>query len=170
MADNAFHIEGLDGVLEALQALPKEVSQKNGGPVRRVLRKAANLIRDEAKKNVGRIVSVPNVGGGDFSTGLMEKSISVVRGRPHRALNGERMMVLIPKRRRYPVSQRTPTGVSVATVGRMLEYGTEKRQPMPWMRPAFHAKKMEAVQLVVRELPRDIARLAAKLSRQKGGK
>jgi len=170
MADNAFHIEGLDGVLDALRALPKEVSQKNGGPVRRVLRKAANLIRDEAKRNVSRIVAAPNIGGADVSTGTLEKSISVVRGRPHRTLNGERMMVLIPKRRRYAVAKRTPSGISVATVGRMLEYGTEKRKPMPWMRPAFHAKKSEAVQLVVRELPRDIARVATKLARQKGVK
>jgi len=165
MADSAFKISGLDGVLQSLQELPKEVAQKNGGPVRKVLRKAALVIRDEERRNVARIVADPNVGP-DESTGLMEKSIVVVKGKPHSTLNGERMFVLIPKRKRYPFSPRTPTGISVAMVGRMLEYGTSRRQAMPWARPAFHAKKGEAVAVVVKELPAEIDKIVRKLSRQ----
>ena len=160
MADSAFEIRGLDGVLRALQALPKEVSQKRGGPVRASLRKGANIIRNEARKNVRRITTTPNIGGADRSTGKLEKSIAVVRGKTSLRRNEERMMVLIPKRARYPVDQRTPTGISVAAVGRMLEYGFDVnkkgrryfRQPIPWMRPAFHAKKGEALDTIVREL------------------
>lgn len=167
MADHqAFQITGLDGVLASLRALPKEVVQKRGGPVRRVLRKAANVIRDEAKQNARAIIAAPNVGGDDVSTGTLVKNIKTVKGRQHRTLNGERMLVLIPKRARYPVTPRTPSGIGVATVGRMLEYGTSKRRPMPWMRPAFHAKKGEAVALVERELPREIDKIVQKLARQ----
>ncbi len=166
MADRqAFQITGMDGVLASLRALPSEVVQKRGGPVRRVLRKAANLIRDEAKQNAQRIIADPNVGGDDYSTGTLVKNIKVVKGRQHRTLNGERMFVLIPKRARYAITPRTPSGIGVATVGRMLEYGTSKRQAMPWMRPAFHAKKAEAVATVIRELPREIDKIIRKLAR-----
>ena len=168
MAREVFKVEGLEGVLKSLQQLPKEISQKRGGPVRSALRKGANVIRKQARENVRRIVAEPNVGGGDYSTGLLEKSITVVRGRPHRTLNGERMFVLVPKRRRYPISDRTPTGIPVSTVGRMLEYGTSKRKPMPWMGPAFHAKKDEAVTTIVTELKKGVDKAVAALARRNG--
>lgn len=163
----AFDIRGLDDVLDRLQALPKEVVQKRGGPVRKVARNAVHIIRDEARRNAQRIVDMPNVGGRDESTGRLVKSIRTVKGRQHKTLNGERYMMLIPKRARYPVSRRTPTGIGVATVGRMLEYGTARRQPMPWARPAFHAKKGEAVRYVQRQLPIEIDKVVKKLARTK---
>ena len=167
MAEQAFKIEGLDGVLKALQDLPKEVSQKRGGPVRSSLRKGANVIRAQAQLNVQRIIATPNAGGGDQSTGLLEKSIRVVRGRTHKTLNGERMFVLVPKRIRYPISRRTPSGIGASIVGRMLEYGTTKRKAMPWMGPAFHAKKSEAVSVITAELRKGIDRAVKKLSRMR---
>lgn len=162
----AFDIQGLDGVLRKLQELPKEVTQYRGGPVRSSLRKGANVIRDQAQANVQRIVATPNLGGGDESTGLLKESILVIRGKPHKTLNGDRMFVLVPRRRRYPITRRTPSGINVALVGRMLEYGTSKRRPMPWMGPAFHAKKVEAVTTIVRELHKGIDRIVKKLERQ----
>ena len=168
MAREVFKVEGLEGVLKSLQQLPKEVSQKRGGPVRAALRKGANVIRKQAQANVKAITDKPNIGGGDYSTGTLQKSITVVRGRPHRTLNGERMFVLVPKRRRYPISKRTPTGIPVSTVGRMLEYGTSKRKPMPWMGPAFHAKKDEAVTTIVTELKKGIDKAVAALARRNG--
>lgn len=174
MAREVFKIEGLEGVLKSLQDLPKEISQKRGGPVRSALRKGANVIRKQAQANVKQITATPNVGGGDYSTGLLAKSITVVRGRPHKTLNGERMFVLVPRRRRYPISKRTPTGIPVVMVGRMLEYGfnvtkkgrTFKRDPMPWMGPAFHAKKTEAVNVTIAELKKGIDKAVAALSRK----
>ena len=168
MADNAFEIRGLDGVLRALQALPKEVSQKRGGPVRTSLRKGANIIRDEAKANVRRITDTPNIGGENLSTGTLEKGIRVIRGKTSIWKGEERMMVLVPRRLRYPVSKKTPTGIGVATVGRMLEYGTSRtigKEPHRWMGPAFHAKKSEAVEVIVRELKAGIDKIVQKLGR-----
>lgn len=161
----AFDIQGLDDVLDRLQALPKEVVQKRGGPVRKVARNAVHIIRDEARRNAQRIITTPNIGGDDYSTGRLVRSIRTVKGKAHKTLNGERYMMLIPKRARYPVSQRTPTGIGVAMVGRMLEYGTAKRSPMPWARPAFHAKKNEAVRYVQRQLPIEIDKVVKKLAR-----
>ena len=173
----AFDIQGLDDVLDRLQALPKKVVQERGGPVRKVARNAVHIIRDQARINMKRIISSPNMktlpdgsrvpSGDDVSTGRMVEKIMTVKGRQHKTLNGERYMMLIPKRARYPVSQRTPTGIGVAMIGRMLEYGTARRAPMQWARPAFHAKKDEAVRYVQRELPREIDKVVKKLARQK---
>ena len=168
MAREVFKVEGLEGVLKSLQELPKEVSQKRGGPVRSALRKGANVIRKQAQANVRAITQEPNVGGGDYSTGLLEKSITVVRGRPHKTLNGERMFVLVPRRRRYPISKRTPTGIPVVMVGRMLEYGTKRNPAHPWMGPAFHAKKTEAVNVTIAELKKGIDKAVAALARRNG--
>ena len=177
MTYQAFDIQGLDDVLDRLQALPKEVVQKRGGPVRKVARNAVHIIRDQARRNMERIIAAPNMrtlpdgsripSGDDKTTGRMVKSIRTVKGRSHKTLNGERYMMLIPRRARYPVSQRTPTGMPVAMVGRMLEYGTARRQPMPWSRPAFHAKKMEAVRFVQRQLPIEIDKVVKQLARKK---
>lgn len=165
MARETVTIEGLDDVLRRLRALGPEAS-KRGGPVRAAVRKGAVVIANEAKANVRRIVATPNMGGGDVSTGLLEKSIKPLRAKARRdGVKGETFIVTVPKRARYPISKRTPSGIGVATVGKMLEYGTSKRQPMPWMRPAFHAKKDEAAKVMADEVLNGIEKLEKKLAR-----
>ena len=165
MARETVSIEGLDDVLRRLRALGPEAS-KRGGPVRAAVRKGAVVIQKEAQANVRRIVATPNIGGGDVSTGLLEKSIKPIRMKARRGgEKGETFMVTVPRRARYPVGKRTPSGIGVATVGKMLEYGTPKRQPMPWMRPAFHAKKDEAAKVMADEVLKGIEKLEKKLAR-----
>lgn len=164
MARESVRIEGLDAVLRRLKALGLEAS-KRGGPVRKAVRAGAVVIQKEAQANVRRIVATPNIGGVDYSTGLLEKSIKPQRAKANRnGLKGETFLVTVPRRARYPITKKTPSGIGVATVGKMLEYGTPKRQPMPWMRPAFHAKKAEAVQVMQKTLLADVARLEKKVS------
>ena len=163
----AFDIQGLDGVLRKLQALPKEVTQKRGGPVRSSLRKGANVIRKQAQANVRQITATPNEDGEIESTGVLEKSIRVTRFRPKGPGNAEGMRVGIPKSRRYPPSTKNPRGERVRLVGQRLEYGSSRLpRPHPWMGPAFHAKKVEAVNTVVTELNKGINRIVKKLERQ----
>lgn len=165
MARETVTIEGLDDVLRRLRALGAEAS-KRGGPVRAAVRKGAVVIQKEAQANVLRIVATPNIGGGDVSTGLLEKSIKPIRMKAMRGgERGESFLVTVPRRARYPISKRTPSGIGVATVGKMLEYGTSKRQPMPWMRPAFHAKKDEAAKVMADEVLNGIEKLEKKLAR-----
>lgn len=165
MARETVSIEGLDDVLRRLRALGPEAS-KRGGPVRAAVRKGAVVIQKEAQANVRRIVATPNIGGGDVSTGLLEKSIKPIRMKGKRGgEKGESFLVTVPRRTRYPISKRTPSGIGAATVGKMLEYGTPKRQPMPWMRPAFHAKKGEAAKVMADEVLKGIEKLEKKLAR-----
>ena len=151
-------------MLRRLKALGPEAS-KRGGPVRAAVRKAAVVIQKEAQANVRRIIADPNKGGGDVSTGMMEKSIKPMRAKAPQKYNGETFFVTVARSARYPVSTKTPSGIGVKTSAQMLEYGTSKRQPMPWMRPAFHSKKDEAVKVMTDELVKGIAKLEKKLSK-----
>jgi HK97 gp10 family phage protein len=167
VARETFSIEGLAEVKARLEALPRELVSKGGGPVRVGLRKGALVIRDKMRQNAQEVIDRPNVGGGDESTGLLVKSITVKRGKAHASLKGERYWVMIPKRLRYPISTRSPSGISVERVGQMLEYGTSRVPAYPWAGPAFHATKGEAVAVVVREMGRGLSRVEKQLQRIK---
>ena len=163
MARESVQIEGLGALLRRLQAFPKEMSAR-GGPVRSGVRKGAVVIQKAMQANVKRIVDAPNVGGADVSSGLLEKSIKPIRAKAPQKYKGETYFVTIPKKARYPVDTKTPTGVGVATEGKMLEYGTSKRKPMPWARPAYHAKKEEALKVMIAETEKGVAKIEKKLA------
>lgn len=163
-----FRIEGLAGVMKTMRELPVEITAKNGGPIRSSLRKAALVLRDEAKANVQRIIDEPNIDGeASKTTGVLLKSITVKRGKPPAGKRGEAVMVNIKRRQRYPAGRGNVTAVQV---GRLLETGTERRQAKPWLRPAFDAKKGQAVQIFTSDINARLARLVKKLERQNGVK
>jgi len=73
-------VEGLDGLLDRLKALPKEISGKAGGPVKKSLLAGAKLIADESKQTLQSAINQPNADGTiSRSTGLLKKSIIVRR-------------------------------------------------------------------------------------------
>ncbi len=163
MAASTTTIQGLDTLLRRLKALGPEAS-KRGGPVRSAVRKGAVVIQKAMQANVQQIVQTPNVGGSDVTTGTLVKSIKPIRAKTPQKYKGETYFVTIPRSARYPVDRRTPSGIGVATVGKMLEYGTSKRKPMPWARPAFHAKQGEAAQVMASELEKGIGKLERKVA------
>lgn len=147
MATESFRIEGLAGVLDALKKLPPEIVSKAGGPVKHALKTGIGVLRDEAKLNVRKIIDQPNKSGGDESTGLLLLSIAERRTRPTMNQRGEAFILAIRRNQRYPA--KFGQNVTAAQVGRQLEFGTEKRRPMPWLRPAFDAKKQAATDAFV---------------------
>lgn len=139
-------IRGLTGVLDALKSLPPEIVSKRGGPVRASLRAAANVLRDQAKANVARIIAASNDEDDNRSTGLLHKSIQTKRSKLKPGVRGEAFVVGIRRGQKYPENRQARKEVVTAVqVGRLLEYGTAKRKPMPWLRPAFDAKKQAAL-------------------------
>lgn len=155
---------GLEGVLATLQSLPPEVVSRRGGVIRAALRKAAAVIQKQEIANLEQIISVPNVGGEDRSTGLLAKNVVVSRSRPRSGTNGERFLVRV-RNKAYPKRSPNAKRVTTAQVARLLEYGTEKRAPLPFIRPAFDAKKDEAVRTFVEETDKGIERAYKKLAR-----
>ncbi len=171
-------LHGLDDVMRKLQALPKELSGKKGGPVARALRKGGNVIAAQAKANVRAIVAAPNAGGeASRSTGALEKAIGVTRNkRPQ--LDGANEGVEVKVRggiiRKYANSRfnrgKRRDGKEYKTepnefYGRMLETGTEKMRPHPWLAPAFMTERQKALDTIVSSLLTDIARIVKKLSK-----
>jgi HK97 gp10 family phage protein len=152
--------------MDALRALPPELVGKRGGPILKALRKAAVPLLDDAKRNVRRIIDTPNAGGDDRSTGLLLLSLQIARAKLDRGVNGEAVRVGIKRGQFYPANrQAKKEKTSAAQVGRQLEYGTEKRSPMPWLRPAFDSKKEAAVQVFVAEAKRAIEAAKKKMDR-----
>lgn len=164
MAVETVKIQGLEGVMKALKELPPELVSRRGGPVRTALRNASKILVEEAKANVQRIIDAPNIDGMPTkSIGHLQANIITVRDSKMRA-RGERYYVRV-RRKRYPDNRTTKTATGV---GALLEHGTERRRPMPWLRPAFDAKKNEVVQFFPREINRQLDRITKKLARQNG--
>lgn len=172
MAAERFSMQGLQGVLKALEQLPPELVGRNGGPVLRALQKSADVIRQEARGNLSRIINEPNErktpGGGpapNRSTGLMEKSIQRRRVRMEKG-KGERIEIGFPNRVRYDPAIAGQKYRRVRDVAWMLEFGTANRAPMPFMRPAFATKGREASAMFETEIKRQIDLAIKKLARQ----
>jgi HK97 gp10 family phage protein len=152
-------LSGLDGVLELLQKLPAEVvSKKGGGPVARSLRKGAKVIHTAAKSNLEHAIAK----GGDDSTGLLLQNLVVTRGKAPTGGNGERYLVRV-RRKSY---QRKGESVSTLKTAQIMEYGSEKQQATPWLRPAFQAQAQNAINTTVAELNKDLDRIVKKLSKR----
>lgn len=162
MAREVVRIEGLEGVLDTLQKLPPEIVSKRGGPVRFALRKAAQVLQKEVQSNLQKIIDTPNKDGRDESTGLTKKNIVITRGR-RRNFKGESMLVRV-RNKRFP-DQRGKASTTAANA-RRLEYGTEKRRPMPFIRPAFNSKRMEALGVFSREINKKLVAIQRKLERE----
>lgn len=162
----AVKIEGLDSVLKTLKELGP-AAQKNGGPIRAALRKASLIMLDQVRANIRALVLEPNEGGlPSQSTGLLLSSVRASRKRPPNGQNGERLNIGI-KKKAYPG---TKGDVSTPQVARLLEYGTAKMRPHPFLRPAFDSRKREVLDSFSRELPNAIVALQKKLARKNGNK
>lgn len=156
-------LEGVEGIVQTLRSLPPEVVSKRGGPVKLALAKGARFLRDEAKKNL-RVQIARN---GDESTGLLEKNVIASRGKAPFGGNGERYLVRV-KRKTYPDKQGKP--VTTLKTANLLEYGSANQPATPWLRPAFMAKRVQTVNIVIADLRRRIDLIVRKLSNQNRGR
>lgn len=146
-------LQGADNVLKTLQSLPPEVVSKRGGAVKLSLAKGARLIRDEVKKNLLRSVKT------DESTGFLYKNIISSRGKQPFGTNGERYLVRV-KRKTYPDREGKP--VTTLKTANILEYGSEKQTPAPFIRPAAQAKAQQAIDVITQDLIKRIDKIAQK--------
>jgi HK97 gp10 family phage protein len=150
-------VQGLDGLLDRLKALPKEISGKAGGPVKLALKRGAELIAEESKRTLQASINAPNADGTIAeSTGLLKKSIQVKRStKPPRGV-AEKVSVRVKR-------GKTPDGTSVTAYGKYMEFGTAKQRALPWLRPAFENKKEAALDVVVSALRKAIEKSERKV-------
>ena len=156
------HVEGLDGVLDRLKALPAAVVAKGGGPARAALAKGARMFRDQAIANAPR------------DTGLLQENIVARRdSKPQLVGASEAYFVGVRRKsRRYSNTKRNRgkgrVGKTYFVEGTafywlFLEFGTVKMAPRPFLRPAFDQRKESVLSAIVDELNRGIDRAVRKL-------
>jgi HK97 gp10 family phage protein len=155
------NVQGLDGLLERLKALPKEISGKAGGPVKKSLVAGAKLIADESKMTLQAAINRPNVDGViSRATGFLKSSIQVKRAtNPPRGI-AEKVSVRVKR-------GKTADGTSVTKYGKALEFGTVKQTATPWLRPAFETKKEAALNVIVSALRDAVAKAEKKVNKLK---
>lgn len=165
MASELTTIRGLDGILDALKALPPEVASKNGGPARVALAKGARVIRDDARLRAPK------------DTGALAANIVMKRdGNPQRFGANERYTVGVrggslstfsntKRNRRKGVVGKKYEKQSSTYYWRFKEFGTKKMPADPFLRPAFESKKEEAMNVIASTLASGIERAAKKVAR-----
>lgn len=157
-------IHGLEETLRALRALPKAISGKGGGPLRKALYAAAKVVRAEVKQ------ATP------VRTGLLRDSIAIFRDRePGRIAANEHYTVGIRKQRKkyrenYRNGRLGRIGKSYSTAGaafygKFVEFGTSKMAAHPFMRPAFEASKQAAVTAFENALRKEVGKAVEQAKR-----
>lgn len=153
-------LTGLDGVLDLLRQLPREVVSKRGGPVKTALRKGALVILREEALNLARVTNNLDTDEQE-GTNLLASSLVATRGKAPSSGKGERYVVRV-KRRTY---LRKGKPVTTLKTAHLLEYGSEKQPAEPWIRPAVNAKAVEAIHTIERELLAGIDRIVRRLGK-----
>ena len=156
-------VSGLDDVLRMLQQLPAEVVSKRGGPVKLALKKGATVIYKQADINL--MLATQGLVSDDkqYSTGLLRKNLIVSRGKEPVGSKGERYLVRV-RRKSYP--NRKGEVTTTLKTAQILEYGSSKQQPDPWIRPAFESKAEEAIRVISDDLRERLDKIVKKLARQ----
>jgi HK97 gp10 family phage protein len=129
-----FHVEGLKECEEALKALPFATSKN---VLRRALRKAAEPVATSAQQRVEK------------RTGRLGRSITV----------GTKL-----SRRQRKAAAETKTGVEVYVGAgplphaHMLEFGTSRQAPEPYLRPAVDAQGNRIIETFRDEVRTEVAK------------
>lgn len=163
-------MRGLDGVLQTLESLPKEVVSKRGGPVLASLRKGARVLVKQSKDNFRAAVAMAGQTGITDTTGFTEKQIVAKRRHPPVGTKGERIVVTVnpkPHPNGHKYRGRTIQANDIAFI---MEAGGSKQPATPWLRPAFEAKREEALRAIERELVTRVDRIVKTLATKNQGK
>lgn len=159
------HIEGLADLQRSLIALGKE-AQKSGGPVKNAVRKSANVIRDQMKRNMAIAIADPNAPGSRYeNTGRLLRYTKSMRVSGHMKVNGETYIAGVVGKSKYP------DGTTVKRVGGYFEYGTRSadgRTKIKEYRPlrrAWATEKDRALTVMVEEAWKGVRAIERKVAK-----
>lgn len=153
MAD--IDIKGIDGVLETLKKLPRDVAASSqGGMVNLSMRKGARLI--QAKQKILLQAAIDR--NGSESTGLLMKNLQIKRGK---ANNGHKL-VLTVRRKSYPKKEGQAKAATTRQTAQLMEYGSSHQPAQPWIRPAFSSTAPKAITTITDDLKKRVDKAAQK--------
>lgn len=157
-------IEGLDGLLESLQAMPKELVSKAGGPVAFGMRKGGNLIRDEARLRAPKDT-------GYMASQIVTKRMSAKSRRKVGADEYFTVGIRLGKKKKYANTKgnrrKRRVGGLYESAGwayywRYKEFGTKHMKATPFLTPAAEARGPEAAVEIAKQIRVGIDRIAKK--------
>ena len=132
----------------------KKLVGKNGGPLRQSLFQAAKVIEEEAERQVHVGQTVSSSRGDGSRGGFLRESIGKERVRKPELIPANEAFWVRPNTKKYDV-----------WYWRFEEFGTVKRPPHPFLRPAFDLKAGEALSVFTNTLRNKIRLIERKLSR-----
>ncbi|MEO5331320.1 MAG: HK97 gp10 family phage protein [Magnetococcus sp. YQC-5] len=138
------HIDGLKEISDAMLKLPQKVA---ANALRQAVYAGAVVIRNEARQRA------------PVNTGTLRRSIIVRRPKKKTDRNVQKMEVAVRRGKKYRNQGRRGNLSQDAWYWHFIEFGTKatrRRQyaapARPFMRPAFDAKKMDAVTAIANKL------------------
>lgn len=137
-------IDGLRELEHALKQLPKATGKS---VLRRILKKRAKPIADDAKALVPR-----DEGDLQESIGVSTK-LSKRQAKLHRKQGRDAVEVFV--------------GAGALPQAHLVEFGSEHNQPKPYMRPAWDANKSSVLDDIGKDLGKEIQKAAIRLAKRK---
>ena len=163
-------VSGLKELADALRDLPDRIARN---ALRGATAAGAAVIRNEARRRAP--VYTGQVSEGHPRPGTLKRSIYMTQKRELSSLVQQTFHVSVQRGKarqavqitRKVKGQRVVVGTENldAFYWRFVEFGTVNMAARPFMRPAFEAKKYEAVEAIRRYLAERIAREAEKLKK-----
>jgi HK97 gp10 family phage protein len=137
------HIEGLKELLAALKELPEKIARN---ALRVSVYAGAKVIRDEAK--IKAPVTTGPVSEGHPPPGTLKRSI-IMKWIPEQSgMYNQVFAVTVRHGKKYQKQGKKGDKSQDAFYWRFVEFGTSKMIAHPFMRPAFEAKKHDAVEAI----------------------
>ncbi|HKJ75397.1 MAG TPA: HK97-gp10 family putative phage morphogenesis protein [Alphaproteobacteria bacterium] len=140
----SFEVHGLKGLDKALRELPKSTGKS---ALRTALKKAAEPVAKDARSRAPR-----------GPTGNLIESIEVKTTLKRSQLVG--------RAKKGDVNVYVGTAWPQGAHGHLIEFGTYKTSPRPFLRPAWDANKRKVVDSIADEIWKGLARAARRLARQ----
>ncbi len=155
-------IHGLDTFAQALKVLPNNISRR---VLRSAVAAAAKLVQDEAK--VRAPVSTGPARKNHPPPGTLKRAISRGRSNRYSAPGKEVFHIFVRNAGSSAKGRKIVAGSKFdAFYWRFVEFGTSKMAARPFMRPAFEAKKEEAIttiaQVIADRFPQEAKNLGWK--------
>ena len=159
MSDFSVQIQGLSELNQALSELPQRLARN---VLRGSVAAGAAVIRREARERAPRYAG--QVAAGHPPPGTLKRSIYSAQARRLSSLLQQVYHVGVVSGKRVKKSGRKSGRAPNAYYWRFVEFGTVKMAARPFLRPAFEAKKMAAVEALraymAERIPREVAQLA----------
>jgi HK97 gp10 family phage protein len=133
-------VEGLDVFAQALKLLPKNVARN---VLRGSVSAGAKIIADEAKAKAPTYTG--SVTKGHPPPGTLKRSIVRKQIKELSDLTKQTFVVAVRKGKKYQKQGKSGNLSQDAFYATWVEFGTSKMAAKPFLRPAFEAKKNEAV-------------------------